>query len=137
MPEYSKDYTLPEFLAIVASREIKDGEKVFAGVGVPTLGALIAQLTHAPNAIMAMECGGIGPKPRRVFLGIGDNSCVENAIYTTSLWRIFSDQQRGFFDVGMVSGAQVDKYGNLNSTAIFGEGDYRTPAIQAARERWG
>lgn len=104
MLEYSRDYTLPEFLAIVASREIKDGEKVFAGIGTPTLGALIAQLTHASNSIIAMECGGVGPKPRRIFLSIGDNPCVENAIYTTSLWRIFSDQQRGFFDVGMVGG---------------------------------
>jgi glutaconate CoA-transferase subunit B len=127
MPEYATDYSLPEFLAIVASREFKDGEKVFAGVGVPTLGALIAKLTHAPNLIVAMEGGGIGSQPRRVYLGIGDNPCAENAICTTSLWRLFSDQQRGFYDVGAVSGAQVDKFGNLNSTAIFGKGDYSTP----------
>jgi glutaconate CoA-transferase subunit B len=122
------NYTLAEFLAAAAAREIKDGETIFTGVGVPLLGFLVAKLTHAPNAILAMESGSIGPQPYRLFLGIGDNPCVENALYTTSLWRLFCDQQRGFFDVGMIGGAQVDKYGNLNSTAIFGTGDYYKPA---------
>lgn len=130
MPEYAKDYSLPEFLAVCATREIKDGEAVFAGVGIPLLGALLAKLTHAPNTILAMESGGIGPQPLRIFLGIGDNPCVENSICNTSLWRLFSDQQRGFFDVGMIGGAQVDKFGNLNSTCIFGEGGYETPAAR-------
>jgi glutaconate CoA-transferase, subunit B len=92
------------------------------------LGAMVARLTHAPRMIMAMESGSIGPQPYRLVLGIGDNACVENSICTTSLWRLFSDQQRGFFDIGMIGGAQVDKYGNLNSTVIFGEGDYYSPA---------
>ncbi|MEL7563405.1 MAG: CoA-transferase [Dehalobacterium sp.] len=125
--KYAEDYTPSEFLAAAAAREIKDGETIFAGVGVPLLGALVAKLTHAPNAILAMESGSIGPQPLRLFLGIGDNPCVENALYTTSLWRLFCDQQKGYFDVGMVGGAQVDKYGNLNSTAIFGAGDYYRP----------
>lgn len=124
---YSDDYTLAELLASTAAREIRDGETVFAGVGLPLLGALVAKLTHAPNAVLAMESGGIGPEPFRIILGIGDNPCVENALCCTSLWRLFSDQQRGFFDVGMVGGAQVDKFGNLNSTAIFGSGDYWRP----------
>lgn len=127
---YANDYTLSEFLAVASAREIKDGETIFAGVGIPTLGALVAKLTHAPNAIIAMESGSIGAQPYRIILGIGDNPCVENALMTTSLWRLFSDQQRGFFDIGMVGGAQVDKYGNLNSTAIFGDGDYYKPAAR-------
>ncbi|MFX4262230.1 CoA-transferase subunit beta [Pelotomaculum propionicicum] len=121
-------YNLQELLVAASAREINDGDVVFAGVGVPLLGALVAKLTHAPNLIMAMESGSIGPFPYRIILGIGDNSCVENSICTTSLWRLFSDQQCGFFDVGMIGGAQVDKYGNLNSTAIYGEGDYHRPA---------
>jgi len=121
-------YTLQEFLVAAAAREIEDGDVVFAGVGIPTLGAMVAKLTHAPKMIMAQEAGCIGPQPYRVVLGIGDNASMENAVCTTSLWRLFSDQQRGFFDVGMISGAQVDKYGNVNSTAIFGDGDYCTPA---------
>lgn len=128
MGNYAKDYKLPELLVAAAARELRDGDVVFVGVGVPLLGALVAKLTHAPNLIMAMESGSIGPMPYRIVLGIGDNACVENAICTTSLWRLFADQQRGYFDVGMIGGAQVDKYGNLNSTAIFGGGDYYHPA---------
>jgi len=124
MPEYN----LQELLVTASAREIADGEVIFAGVGVPLLGALLAKLTHAPKIIMAMESGGIGPQPFRIVLGIGDNTCVENALCATSLWRLFSDQQRGYFDVGMIGGAQVDMYGNLNSTAIFGDGDYFSPA---------
>lgn len=128
MTEYAEDFTLAELMIVASAREIKDGELVFAGVGNPTLGALLAQTTHAPNALIATESGSIGPRPRRVILGIGDNAGLENSVCSTSLWRLFSDQQRGYVDVGMVGGAQVDRYGNLNSTAIFGEGDYYTPA---------
>ena len=60
-------------------------------------------------------------------LGIGDCSCSENAVAVMPLWRLFSDQQKGFVDIGMLGGAQVDRYGNLNSTAIFGDGDYYHP----------
>lgn len=125
--KYAEDYTLQELLVAAAAREIKDREVVFVGVGIPCLGALVAKLTHAPNVILTVESGCIGPAPNRLILGIGDNACVENAICVTSLWRAFSDQQRGYFDIGMLGGAQVDKYGNLNSTAIFGDGSYEKP----------
>jgi glutaconate CoA-transferase subunit B len=124
---YATDYTLAELLVATAAREIKDGDVVFVGVGIPGLGAGLARLTHAPSMIMAMECGSIGSQAYRLVLGIGDNACVENAICNTSLWRLFSDQQRGYFDVGMVGGAQVDKYGNLNSTVIIDNRSYQQP----------
>ena len=124
---YAEDYTLQELLVAAAAREIKDREVVFVGVGIPCLGALVAKLTHAPDTILAVESGCLGPTPYRLMLGIGDNACGENAICVTSLWRAFSDQQRGYFDLGMLGGAQVDKYGNLNSTAIFGQGNYAQP----------
>lgn len=92
MANYTNDYTLSEYLAVAAAREIQDNETIFAGIGVPLLGATLAKLTHAKNAIIAMESGSIGPQPYRVTLGIGDNPCVENALITTSLWRLFSDQ---------------------------------------------
>ncbi|MGB3974250.1 MAG: CoA-transferase [Peptococcia bacterium] len=130
MVQYATDYTLPELLIAVTAREIKDGETVFAGVGQPTLGAMVAKMTHAPNAILAMESGSVGPQANRIILGIGDNSCIENAIMATSLWRLFADQQKGFLDVGIIGGAQVDKFGNLNSTCIFGDGDYYKPAAR-------
>lgn len=128
--DIADDYTLQELMVAAAAREIRDKEVVFVGVGIPCLGALVAKLTHAPNTVLVVESGCIGPTPYRLILGIGDNSCVENAISVTSLWRAFSDQQRGYFDLGMLSGAQVDKYGNLNSTAIFGDGDYYRPKVR-------
>ena len=128
--KYAEDYTLQELLVAAAGREIRDREVVFVGVGIPCLGALVAKLTHAPNVVLAVESGCIGPTPYRLMLGIGDNACGENAICITSLWRAFSDQQRGYFDMGMLGGAQVDKYGNLNSTAIFGAGSYDKPKVR-------
>jgi glutaconate CoA-transferase, subunit B len=124
---YATEYTLTELLVATAARQIKDADVVFVGVGIPGLGAGLAKLTHAPNMIMAMECGSIGSQAYRLVLGIGDNACVENAICNTSLWRLFADQQRGYFDVGMVGGAQVDKFGNLNSTAIIDDRSYHQP----------
>lgn len=117
-------YSLQELQVVTAAKEIKDGEIVLAGIGFPLLGTILALMTHAPNSIVAMEGGGIGCRPRRLVCGVGANTINEQAILSTSLWELFSDMQRGYFDVGMIGGAQVDKYGNLNSTAIFGGGDY-------------
>ncbi len=124
MNEYSKDYTPSEFQAVMASREIADGQTVLAGVGMPLLGTLLASMTHAPNLKIAVECGVLGPRPLRLILGAGDNPCCENSLCNFSLWRLFSDMQAGFVDIGMVGGAQVDKYGNLNSNGIFGNNQY-------------
>lgn len=120
-------YSLQEFRVITAAKEIKDGDIALAGVGFPLLGTLLALFTHAPNSVVAMEGGGIGCRPRRICLGVGCNAINENAIYATSLGQLFNDMQRGFFDVGMIGGAQIDKFGNLNSTVIFGDGDYAHP----------
>lgn len=122
------EYTLSELMIVASAREIQDGEVIFAGVGNPLLGALLAQKTHAPSAMIATEGGALGPRPKRLILGIGDSACNENAMTVMPLWRLFADQQNGFVDVGMVGGAQVDRYGNLNSTAIFGDGNYFAPA---------
>ena len=125
------NWTLSDLMIVASAREIKDGDVIFAGVGRPVLSALLAKLTFAPNAVICTESGSIGPMPDRLMLGIGDNAGVENAFCCTSLWRLFSDQQRGYVDIGMVGGAQVDRFGNLNSTEIFGEGgDYYNPKIR-------
>lgn len=123
----TQEYRPSELMVAAASREIRDGEVVFLGVGLPCLGGLLAKVTHAPNSVLAIESGCIGFLPRRVILGIGDNAGMENATIATSLWRLFADQQRGYFDIGMVGGAQVDRYGNLNSTAIIGDRTYESP----------
>lgn len=88
-----------------------------------------------PQCMVATEGGALGPRPKRLILGIGDSACSENAMTVMPLWRLFADQQNGFVDVGMVGGAQVDRYGNLNSTAIFGDGNYFAPGLSASRQR--
>ena len=125
------NWTLSDLMIVASAREIQDGDVIFAGVGRPVLSALLAKLTFAPNAVICTESGSIGPMPQRLMLGIGDNAGVERAICCTSLWRLFADQQKGYVDIGMLGGAQMDRYGNLNSTEIFGEGgDYRHPKIR-------
>lgn len=125
-----KDYTLADLMVAATSKEINNWEVIFAGVGISCLGAQVAMLTHAPHSEIVTECGVFGAEARRLILGIGDNACGERAKSQGALWRAFSDQQAGLYDVGMIGGAQIDKYGNLNSTVIFGEGDYYSPAIR-------
>jgi glutaconate CoA-transferase subunit B len=124
------DYTSAELMIAATSREINDGEVIFAGVGIPCLGAQVALLTRATHADIVLECGVFGSRARRIILGIGDNACGEGAKTQGALWRTFSDMQAGHFDVGMLGGAQIDKFGNLNSTTIFEKGDYLKPLIR-------
>ncbi len=124
---YAQDYSLAELMAVAAAREINDGENVFIGIGVPLMAGLLAKGTHAPNMTLVYESGCVGPLQQRISYNVGDSACVDNAFYLTSQWRIFSDLQRGYIDVGILGGAQIDKYGNMNTTAIFGDGTYEQP----------
>ncbi len=127
MEKKNVDYTLAEFMAAVASREIKDGENVFIGIGVPLMAGLLAKNTHAPHITLIYESGCVGAQQYRISYNVGDSSCADEALYWTSQWRIFSDLQCGYIDLGMLGGAQIDRYGNMNTTAIFGAGGYESP----------
>ncbi|MEM2145661.1 MAG: CoA-transferase [Candidatus Jordarchaeaceae archaeon] len=116
-----------EFLVSATMRELKDKETIFVGIGIPLIAALAAKLTHAPRLTIIVEGGAIDPEPRRLMMGIADDTCVERVLSADSLLRVFSDQQNGFVDTGVISGAQVDKYGNVNSTTI---GDYYKPEVR-------
>ena len=111
------------------AREFRDGETAFIGVGPPLIGVMTAKFTNAPNLTIAVEAGGVGPCPRRVMTCVGDSTVTERAYAATSMFRVFSDQQRGFYDIGCISGAQIDRYGNVNSTCI---GDYHQPQVRTA-----
>lgn len=123
-------YSVGEMLVAATAREIRDFEVVMAGVGRPFLGALVALLTHAPHSVIMIEGGAIGSRPCRPVLGVGSAAISENALCTSSLWRVFADVQNSQCDVGIIGGAQVDKYGNVNSTAIFGGGSYYRPRVR-------
>lgn len=124
-------YTPQEMMAAVCAREIHDSDVAFVGIGIPMMAGLIASKTHAPNATLVYEAGGVGARSRRMPLTISDNPTTENALFATEMWRIFADTQAGFINKGIIGGAQVDKFGNLNTTVIKGEGGgYAVPKVR-------
>ena len=125
---YVKDFSFQELMVAAASRELRNHEVVFVGIGIPQLGALLAQRTHAPNLTLIYESGVIGTRPERLPLSIGDPTLVSGTFGIFNFYETFSMLlQRGFIDVGFVGGAQVDKFGNINSTVI---GDYKKPKVR-------
>jgi len=124
----SQAYTTQELMVSACSRLIKDNERVFIGVGIPLLAGVVASKIHAPNSVLIYEAGGVGAITRRLPWSISDNATTDNALVATELWRVLGDVQRGYVDVAVIGGAQIDKYGNLNTTAIIGPGkSYQQP----------
>jgi glutaconate CoA-transferase subunit B len=112
-------YTLTELMTVAAAREIKDGEIVFAGTGLPMLGVMLAQQTHAPNCCIIFEAGTMASQLKHLPMSVGDPRTLFGAATAAGLNEVFSYAlQAGKVDVGFLSGAQVDRYGNINSTSI-------------------
>src|SRR5687768_14242984 len=115
-------------MASVASRELRDGEVVFVGIGLPNLACNLARATHAPNLLLIYESGAVGAVPERVPVSIGDPALVTGALAVCSMQEVFSHYlQGGRIDVGFLQGAQIDRHGNLNTTVI---GPYERPAVR-------
>ncbi|NPV91898.1 MAG: glutaconate CoA-transferase [Firmicutes bacterium] len=130
MSSNATKYSLPELMAATVAREIKDGELAFIGVGMPLMAATVAKFTNAPNFNMMVEYGAVGPSPRRLPMCVNCAVNSERAYYVGSQREVMSAQQAGFVDVACISGAQIDKYGNLNSSMI-GD-DYYHPQVRLA-----
>lgn len=112
-------------MACCGSREIMDGDLVIVGTGFPTMSANIAKYNHAPNAVMMQESGVIDAQPKRTALSVGDPCLNPGAAMIGGLVEIMGMfLQAGSVDVGFLSGSQVDKFGNINTTVI---GDYGSP----------
>ena len=121
-------YSRKELMAVAASREIHDGEIAFIGTGLPMLGGMLAKATHAPNALLIFESGVVDARPKRTPLSIGDACLVPGAAMLCGLSEVFGlILQPGYVDVGFIGAAQIDRFGNLNTTAI---GDYRRPKVR-------
>ncbi|GBF34738.1 3-oxoadipate CoA-transferase subunit B [Desulfocucumis palustris] len=123
-------YTASELMAIMTAKEFRDWEVAFVGIGIPLVAGITAKRFHAPNLNIVYESGCIGPQKYRVDFNVGDSSAADGALCLTSEWRVFSDMQCGYYDVGVLGAAQVDKFGNLNTTAIFGDRDYCLPLVR-------
>lgn len=120
-------YSPRELLACVASRLIQDGESVFVGTGLPLVGALLAQKTQAPQMMAIYEGGSIGAQPKVLPWSVADPLTLYKAPVILSMSSVFGHTRCGYADIGFLGGAQVDMYGNMNSTCI---GPYDKPLIR-------
>jgi glutaconate CoA-transferase subunit B len=120
----AEGWTQAELLAVSASRLLEDGKVVFAGVGTALLAAILARSTHAPRLTIVVEGGVIGPevKPHELPVSTNEMRAGRRAMMLTGITDIFLFAQRGFFDYGFMGGAQVDPYGNVNSS-VLGPGE--------------
>jgi glutaconate CoA-transferase subunit B len=122
------DYTPQELMVAVAAREIADGELVFVGMRLPVLAFAVARSTHAPSALGLYEVGLLRAAPAEAFLGtMGDPPNVVGALWATRMSNVMALMAQGLVDLGFIGGAEVDRFGNLNTSYI---GDFRRPAVK-------
>ena len=114
------NYTASEMLAILSARQLRDGQVVFAGIGVPLLAATLAQRTRCPALTILFEGGVIGAfvEPGKLPPSTNDQRCTKRANMVLGSADVLLLLQRGYVDVGFMGGAQIDQYGNLNSSFI-------------------
>lgn len=123
-------YTPSELMVTMAARALREGERVLVGVGQPNLAANLAKRLHAPNLTLIYEAGVTGAQPARLPLSVGDPCLVSGALSVYPMLEAFTLYlQGGLVDVGFLGAAQVDRFGNLNSTVI---GDYFRPKVKLA-----
>jgi len=118
-----KNYNPTELLICTASRLMEDGTTAFIGTGIPMLAAALAQKMHAPNLVSIFEFGGTGAILEDLPLAVGERRSFHKAVAASGILDIVETAQRGFVEYGFLGGAQIDPYGNLNSTVI-GEHDH-------------
>ena len=123
MPEHNA----MELMICVASRLLENGSTVGVGTGAPCAAAMLAQKTHAPDLFIAFEAGGLAPQLPTMPVSVGDSRTFHRAIMATSMTDVLDACQRGMVDYTFLGGAQIDAYGNLNSTVI---GDYGKPKVR-------
>ncbi len=125
MPEgYSSD----EMMIVAAARRLRADAFCFVGIGLPSAAANLARRTHAPDCVLIYESGPIGAKPSVLPLSIGDGELAETADTVVPLPEIFAYWlQAGRIDVGFLGAAQIDRFGNINTTVI---GEYEHPTVR-------
>ncbi|WP_020661744.1 CoA-transferase subunit beta [Amycolatopsis benzoatilytica] len=123
------EYTADEMMSIAAARALGEGMSCFVGIGLPSTAANLARRTHAPNLTLIYESGCLGAKPSRLPLSIGDGELADTADAVISVPEVFNYWlQPGRIDVGFLGAAQLDKFGNINTTVIGA--DYHDPKVR-------
>ena len=123
----NRDYTPIELLAYVAAGLLEDNKSVFVGTGLPMIAGMLAQRTHAPGLLIIFEAGGIGPQVPVLPISVGDSRTFYRAVSASSMHDVMSASQAGYVDYGFLGAAQIDPYGNLNTTVI---GDWSDPRVR-------
>jgi glutaconate CoA-transferase subunit B len=122
------DYSTAEIMAVAAARVLKNDDVCFVGIGAPSLACNLARLTHAPEITLIYESGTIAARPHLLPLSIGDGELCETALTTVSVPEMFKYWlQGGRISVGFLGGAQIDRFGNINSSVI---GSYAHPKVR-------
>lgn len=122
------NYTTNEMMIVAASRAVRNDDVCFVGIGMPSAACNLARLTHAPDITLIYESGTIGTRPSTLPLSIGDGELCETAVTTVSVPEMFRYWlQGGRITVGFLGAAQLDKFGNINTTVV---GDYRQPKVR-------
>src|SRR6516225_4431938 len=111
-------YTRMELMICCAARLLEDGRTVAVGTGAPCAAAMLAQRTSAPNLVIFFEAGGVAPQLPTMPISVGDSRTFYHGLMATSMADIMETCQRGLMDYTFLGGAQIDAYGNLNSTVI-------------------
>jgi glutaconate CoA-transferase subunit B len=120
------EYTPEEMMTVAAARHLHDGTVCFVGIGRPSTAANLARFSHAPGVVLVYESGTLGAKPERLPLSIGDGILADTADAVVSVPEVFAYWlQSGRADVGFLSAAQIDRFGNINTTMV-GD-DYQRP----------
>jgi len=131
-------FTADEMMTACAARALRDGMTCFVGIGLPSAAANLARATHAPGLVLIYESGTIGAKPGWLPLSIGDGVLAETADAVVSVPEIFNYWlQPGRIDVGFLGAAQLDRFGNINTTVIgstYADPKVRLPGAGGAPE---
>src|ERR1700690_2881927 len=117
-----------ELMICCAARQLEDGRTVAVGTGVPCAAAMLAQRRHAPDLVVLFEAGGVAPQLPTMPISVGDSRTFYRAVMATSMADIMETCQRGMIDYTFLGGAQIDAYGNLNSTMIGS--DHAKPQVR-------
>src|SRR6201993_1901441 len=124
-PPMAESYTGTEMMTVAAARALSSSDVCFVGIGMPSAACNLARLTHAPDITLIYESGTIGTKPDVLPLSIGDGELCDTAVTTVSVAEMFRYWlQGGRITIGFLGAAQLDRFGNINTTVV---GDYRKP----------
>jgi glutaconate CoA-transferase subunit B len=121
------DYTTMELMICTASKLLEDNKSVLVGTGLPMMASALAQKTHAPGLLIVFEAGSIGPRIPTLPISVGDSRTMYRAVMTGSMDYIMSLAQLGYVDYAFLGAAQIDIYGNINTTVI---GNYDSPKVR-------